>query len=184
MSDTGARATHPKLHRMSTAHAGRTRRTGHATRPLLVLLSLGLLHCSSSKPSGDDNDGCFADIDGVTDRPATINLTVDDDAFSKRVLNTQNSSTITFTLTNAGTVPHGFEVACASVTSVYPDVPAGCPDTSCFPDASSVDPIMPGESKTVTFTTPVPDNLIYPFESSSPDDIGVPGLNDGQWSLM
>jgi hypothetical protein len=34
------------------------------------------------------------------------------------------------------------------------------------------------------FETPVPDGLIYPFDSNEPDDKGIPGLNDGQWSLM
>jgi hypothetical protein len=41
-----------------------------------------------------------------------------------------------------------------------------------------------GATKTITFETPVPDNLIYPFTSNDPDDSAVVGLNSGQWSLM
>jgi hypothetical protein len=39
----------------------------------------------------------------------------------------------------------------------------------------------------VTFETPAPDNLNYPFKSSAPGDADNPGLNgsDGAaWSLM
>jgi hypothetical protein len=39
-------------------------------------------------------------------------------------------------------------------------------------------------SMTVMFDTPTPDGLFYPFKSSQPSDSAVPGLNNGQWSLM
>jgi len=133
--------------------------------------------------------------------PATIDLVVDDtgfyagspdsgadtDAGMKTVITTQNASTITFTLTNQGTKEHGFEVQCTSVLSAYPDLPSGCSSTACFPSSSTVAPIAPGTSKTVTFVTPVPDNLLFPFKSSAPGDANVPGLNGSEgtaWSLM
>ncbi len=40
---------------------------------------------------------------------------------------------------------------------------------------------------TITFFTPTPDGLLYPFKSSEPGDSSVPGLNGSlgsAWSLM
>lgn len=177
-------------------------------------MSLALLSCSSSGSDGDDDDDdddddptksgmCFPDSDGLTGGSYTIALTVTDTGFSKTVINTQNDSMVTLKLTNSGTKPHGFEVGCVSVLSAYPKLPAMCPKQSCFPgatpaaddsdagtsdvadtQAARIDPIDPGESKTIMFLTPTPDNLIYPFSSNEPDDKDVPGLNDQQWSLM
>jgi hypothetical protein len=162
--------------------------------PVAVLLGATLLHCSSSSTTtssgdkGDDDGGdCFPDNDGVTGAPNgmyTFVLTVDDTSFSKMLLTTQNSAPVTLTLTNNGTKPHGFKVECTSVTPAYPTVPAGCPTTACFDANSTIAPLAPGASKTITFETPVPDNLIYPFDSNEPADTAVPGLNTGQWSLM
>jgi hypothetical protein len=87
-------------------------------------------------------------------------------------------------MTNAGTKPHGFEVGCANVSAAYPNAPAECPTTACFPKSSTIAPIAPGTSRTITFDTPTPDCLIYPFKSSEAADSDVPGLNDGQWNLM
>jgi hypothetical protein len=133
--------------------------------------------------------------------PANVDVVVDDtgfyagspdsgaaiDAGMKTTITTQNSSTITLTLTNQGTKEHGFEVECTSVTPAYPDLPAGCSSTACFPSTSTIAPIAPGTSKTVTFVTPVPDNLLFPFKSSAPGDANVPGLNGSEgnaWDLM
>jgi hypothetical protein len=150
---------------------------------LALLLGATELGCSSSTDTTKDGT-CFPDADGVTGGAYTINLTVDDDGFSKNVLSTQDNSTVTLTLTNAGSVPHGFAIGCVSVTSEFPHLPAGCPSTSCFPDESSIGPLDPGESATATFFTPTPDNLIYPFQSNAPDDATVPELNGGQWTIM
>jgi hypothetical protein len=144
-----------------------------------ALLGLAALDCSSTK-----NTECFPDADGSTGGPYTLSLTVSDDGFSKTVISTQNNASITFTLTNAGTSPHGFELECVNVTSEYPNLPAGCPATTCFPPESTIAPLDPGDSTTVMFLAPTTDNLIYPFRSSAPDDATVPGLNGGQWSLM
>ncbi len=158
--------------------APRTFPLGHLR---LLLLAATLVHCGSSS---SEDGACYPDADGVTSQPSTINLTVTDDAFSRVLINTQNNSSVTLTLTNAGTAPHGFAVSCMDVTSEYPHLPAGCSSETCFPADSVIDPLMPGESKTVTFVTPVPDNIIYPFQSSAPADAMVPGLNGGQWSIM
>ena len=175
---------------------------------ILVLASVALLHCSSSSAgssnSGSSSDGgdCYPDNDGINNVPTPIDLVVDDtgfyagspdsgavdyDAGMKTVITTQNSSTITFTLSNKGTKDHGFEVSCTSVKPAYPNLPAGCSMTACFPSDSTIAPIGPGMSKTVTFVTPVPDNLLYPFKSNAPGDANTPALNgsDGTaWSLM
>jgi len=115
----------------------------------------------------------------VTDVVATLDLTVDDTGFSKAVVSTQNDSPVTLTLTNTGTKPHGFQVGCTTTTA-----PAGCLTKVCFPNDSTIAPIAPGTSKTITFETPTPDGILYPFRSNGPDDSKVTGLNDGQWSLM
>jgi len=164
-----------------------------------------LAHCGSSPSAGSSASGdggdCYPDNDGITNVPETVDVVVDDrgfypgspdsgayaDAGMKTVIATQNSSTVTFTLTNRGTQPHGFEVECTSVLSVYPSLPAGCSSTACFPSDSTIAPLAPGATKTVTFVTPVPDNLNYPFKSSAPGDAKNPALNgsDGSaWSLM
>jgi hypothetical protein len=167
---------------MSRERAVVAARVRRGTRSLAVLALT--LACSSPEERAGDGGACFPDADGVTGGSYTIDLTVDDDGFSKRVLDTQNDSTVTLTLTNAGSLPHGFELECVDVTPEYPKLPAGCPPVTCFPDASTIGPLMPGESHAVTFVTPATDNLIYPFKSSAPDDATVPSLNEGQWSLM
>jgi hypothetical protein len=129
---------------------------------------------------------CFPDHDGITDCAATIVATVDDTGFSKTVFATQNYSTVTLTLTNKGTKPHGFEVECTSTLPGYPGLSASCPQVSCFPSNSIIAPLAPGDSKTVMFITPIPDGIGFPVRSSEPSDCDVPGLNGGatQWQLM
>jgi len=165
------------------AHAGRSPRL-HAA---LGLLGVALVGCSSS--GGDSGGGggaaaCFPDNDGINGGDYTFDLTVDDTAFSKKIISTQNDAQATVTLKNTGTKPHGFAVGCTGTASSYPDAPAGCPTVACFPSDATLAPIAPGASQTITFDTPTPDNLIYPFKSTEPDDSTVPALNDGQWVLM
>jgi len=166
-----------------------------------------LLDCGSSNTgstaSGVEGEGvCYPDNDGINGGSYVIDLVVDDtgfysgspdsgavsaDAGMKTVITTQNDAMVTLTLTNEGTVEHGFEVECTSVLPAYPDVPAGCSSTACFPGNSTIPPIAPGTSMTITFDTPTPDGLLYPFKSSAPGDSAVAGLNgsDGtDWSLM
>ena len=146
-----------------------------------------LLHCSSGPKSGsaaDDGGMCFPDNDGVNGGSYTFDLTVNDTGFSKMILNSQNDAQVTVTLTNMGTLPHGCEVECTSVTPSYPNLPAGCPSMACFPAGATIAPIAPGATATVTFDTPTPDNLIFPFKSSEPTDSSVTGLNNGQWTLL
>jgi hypothetical protein len=135
---------------------------------------------------------CYPDNDGINGGSYTIELTVDDDGFTasspdggtKDVISTQNDAQVTLTLTNAGTMPHGFEVECTNVCPSYSNLPAGCSPLACFPSNSTIAPIAPGTSTTISFDTPTPDGLIYPFKSSAPGDSSVPGLTAGQWSLM
>lgn len=177
-------------------------------RGVFLFSSAALLHCNSSSsgsngdvscssigPDADfveDAGACYPDTDGINGGSYTIDLAVDDsgflataaDAGTKEVIATQNDAQVTLTLTNTGSKPHGFEVGCANVCSVYPTLPAGCSPLACFPPGATIAPIAPGASATVTFVTPTPDGLIYPFKSTAPGDSAVPGLNDGQWSLM
>lgn len=140
-----------------------------------------------------DPASCYPDNDGITNQVYTIAIGVDDtgftwaagaDAGARESIATQNDSRVTLTLTNGGTKPHGFQVGCVSVCSSYPSLPAGCSPLACFPSGATIAPIAPGTSATVTFETPTPDNLIYPFSSSAPGDRSVPGLGGGQWILM
>jgi hypothetical protein len=165
----------------------------------LALVGPVLLNCSSSSNSAtaadDGGAACYPDNDGINNVVATIDLVVDDsgfyssdvDAGMKLVISTQNDSMVTLTLTNMGTNPHGFEVECTSVLPAYPNLPAGCSSTACFPTSSTIAPIAAGASTTITFDTPTPDNLLYPFKSSEPGDSTVAGLNGSMgtaWSLM
>jgi hypothetical protein len=173
-----------------------------------ALAALGLVHCSSSSSDGagvecssvnpettttTDPDTCYPDNDGINNDVYTIDIAVDDTGFTsmggddagvKNIIATQNESQVTLTLTNNGMKPHGFTVGCVSVCSSYPTLPAGCSPKACFPANSTIAPIAAGASATVTFVTPTPDNLIYPFSSGAPGDSSVPGLDEGQWSLM
>jgi len=178
-----------------------------------VLLATALLRCSSGSTSGavDDTKGdastnktadasstssddagfdaayCYPDNDGITGGTYTIDLVVNDtgffaggpDAGTKELLSTQNNAQVTLKLTNNGTRPHGFKVGCTQATA-----PAGCPTTVCFPENSFIAPIAPGTTTTITFDTPTPDGIIYPFTSDEPADSSVAALNAGQWSLM
>jgi len=177
----------------------------HRLSFLALAGSVLLVHCSSSSSGGDsaggDGGDCYPDNDGVNNVPQPVDLVVDDtgfyagspdsgadtDAGMKTVITTQNSSTVTLTLTNKGTKEHGFTVECTSVLPAYPNLPAGCSSMACFPSDSTIAPLAPGASKTVTFQTPAPDNLNYPFKSNAPGDADSPALNgsDGTaWSLM
>jgi hypothetical protein len=133
---------------------------------------------------------CFPDHDGINGGTYTIDITVSDTVFSKTVIGTQNDATAILTVKNIGAKPHGFEVECVSVFSgnppAYSTVPAGCPTVACFPPNSTIAPLQPGDSKTITFDTPTPDGLNYPVRSSDPADCAIPGLNgsETQWALM
>jgi hypothetical protein len=184
-------------------------RPDRAVAPALVLCGLAM-HCGNQStppspthsnadavyacghaPTGLDASAaelahCFPDHDGINGGHFVFDLTVDDTGFSKTILATQNDATVTLTLENTGKKPHGIEVECTSVKPAYPTVPAGCPDLACFPSNATIAPLMPGETRTVTFVTPTPDGLLYPVKSSNPEDCSVPGLNGSmtQWSLM
>lgn len=165
--------------------------TPSVSRAAFIVLGFLLFECDGAQ---NDGGGCFPDNDGVSGGTPAEYLVVNDtgfyfagpDAEARSVIQTQNDATVTLTLQNTGTKPHGFEVACTSVLPAYPTVPAGCPTVACFPSSSTIAPIAPGTSTTVTFITPTPDNLSYPFKSSAPDDSAVPGLNGSEgtaWDL-
>ena len=145
---------------------------------MLALVGFALLHCNGGASGGSGGSSCFDDANGLGGGDYTFVLTVDDTGFSKQILQSENLAQITLTLTNMGTKPHGFEVECIPTSA-----PAGCPRTSCFPDGSTIAPLAPGASTTVTFDTPSPEG-IYTFKSSDPRDSAVSGLNDGQFILM
>jgi hypothetical protein len=177
-------------------------------RAALVAVGFTLFQCSSSSDTKDDVDAgthgslsvdagadaayCYPDHDGINGGEFPIDLVVNDTGFyspgdagaAKNIIATQNDAVVMLTLTNRGLKPHGFKVGCANVTSIYPDLPAGCSPDACFPSNAVIAPIMPGQTVTITFDTPTPDGLNYPFTSNDPDDADVPGLNMGQWALM
>jgi hypothetical protein len=181
-----------------------------ATVTLVASSLLTLLHCGNSSSSSgagvscaaisDDAavtqsaSVCYPDNDGINGGYYVIDLIVTDTGFlasdvdgganaSKNIIGTQNDAMVALTLTNMGTTPHGFAVGCTSVCPSYANLPAGCSPVACFSNAA-IAPLMPGATLTITFDTPTPDSLIYPFSSNEPADANVPGLNDGQWSLM
>jgi hypothetical protein len=153
-------------------------RSSLALRAMVVLLGVALLHCDGGPSGGSGGSSCFDDANGLIGGDYTFVMTVDDAAFSKPILQSENLAQITLTLVNMGTLPHGFEVECIATSA-----PAGCPRKSCFPDGSTIAPLAPGASATVTFDTPSPEG-IYTFKSSEPGDSAVSGLHDGQFILM
>jgi hypothetical protein len=147
-----------------------------------VLLGILISGCGSSTNASGGAGGsntCFVDANGLSGGDYTFDVTVTDTGFSKTLLETENLAQVTLTLKNAGTKPHGFEVECKPTSAPA----AGCPRTSCFPSGSTIAPLAPGASTTVTFDTPNPEG-IYTFKSSEAADSTVSGLNHGQFILM
>jgi hypothetical protein len=150
-----------------------------------LLLGFGvLLSTACSSDAKDGADSCMPDDqDGVVGGTSTVLLSVSDSAFAVGGVNSgstqpniaaQNTSTVKLTITNVGTRPHGFQVGCRAT-----DLPAGCPQMSCFPDAANVSAIEPGDSVTVTFQTPAVEGE-YRFTSSEAGDEDL----IGQFVLM
>jgi hypothetical protein len=112
--------------------------------------ALALAACSNSDKGvgGDDQNG----ISGGT---ASFAVTVNDTAFMPTILTTENLSTVTLTLTNAGTKPHGFMVQCMG--------------NACFPDMAKIAPIDANATAMITFMVPFTEG-IFTFASGAPGD--------------
>jgi hypothetical protein len=166
--------------RLASEGMGRTRSSLalSATLVLLGFLGFASTHCGGDATGGAGGSSCLTDSNGMNGGDYTFVVAVDDTGFSKRILQTENLAQVTLTLTNMGTKPHGFEVECMPTSA-----PAGCPTTSCFPAGSTIAPLAPYASTTVTFDTPGVEG-IYTFKSSAPGDSAVSGLNDGQFIVM
>jgi FtsP/CotA-like multicopper oxidase with cupredoxin domain len=145
----------------------------HVSCGLLLALAAA---CSSG--TGGDDECTPDDADGVVGGHTTVLVSVSDTGYAVGGVNSgsmqpniavQNSSTVTLTLTNTGTTPHGFQIAC-----IPTDLPAGCPQKSCFPDNASVSELAPGDSITVTFTTPAVEGA-YSITSDQPGDAELLG---------
>jgi hypothetical protein len=130
---------------------------------LVLTVTASSVACSSSADPNDDL--CLPDdADGIIDEPAKQQLTVTDAKFAPAIISTQNSSTVTLTLKNEGTTPHGFVVDCLPTPNSD-----GCPTQSCFPVEARIDPIDPGDEATVIFETPLVEG-IYEFHSGVAED--------------
>ena len=174
----------------------------HAHRPLaLILLGVALAHCSStsSPAASNDADGgaCYPDNDGINGGSYTIDLVVNDTGFfasggddagaavAKNIIATQNDAQVTLTLTNSGHEAPRLHGRVHQRRSRVPEPsPRDAPRRHASPRTRPSPRSPPGTSATITFDTPTPDGLLYPFTSSEPSDSTVPGLNNGQWSLM
>lgn len=137
--------------------------------------------------------GCTPDDqDGVIGGSHRVLLSVSDTGYAVGGVNSgstqpniavQNSSTVTLTVTNVGSTPHGLRIACLPT-----HLPAGCAELSCFPESANISGLAPGEQVTVTFVTPVVEGA-YTFTSDEPGDTivnpdgSVSGLV-GQFVLM
>ncbi|MEO7037162.1 MAG: hypothetical protein ABI548_24625 [Polyangiaceae bacterium] len=141
----------------------------------LRLLFLGFALALPSACSSDANvDSCQPyDHDAVAGGTNNVLLTVSDTAFgvgapgsgsTQRNIAVENSSVVKLTVTNVGKKPHSLVVAC-----IPSELPAGCPQTSCFPDEANLQPIDPGDSVTVTFDTPAVEGA-YQFTSAVDGD--------------
>jgi hypothetical protein len=131
---------------------------------LVALFSFALLHCSSSSSAGPGDAGCLTQPDAPNGKTSMLSLAVSDTAFSPSMLAADNNSTVTLTLTNTGTKPHGFAADCLATPN-----DRGCATSWCFPDASVIAPIAPDASATTTFVMPNEEGT-YAFGSSAPGD--------------
>ena len=130
-----------------------------------LFLAAATLGCGCSSDAIKNDDACAPDdADGVASEPQTLSLSVDDTGFSPKILTTQNTSTITLTVTNNGTTPHSFVVDCLATPN-----DDGCPTQSCFPTEAKTDPIAAGASSRIVFDTPVVEG-IYVFHSDVEGD--------------
>lgn len=140
-----------------------------------------LLLCAAGCTSdgGGETDACTPDDqDGVVGGESTILLTVSDSTFAvggvgsgstQRNITVQNKTRVALTLTNVGSRPHSFVVEC-----IPSELPAECPQTSCFPAEANIPALEPGASKSVEFVAPVVEGA-YPFTSEEPGDEGLLG---------
>jgi FtsP/CotA-like multicopper oxidase with cupredoxin domain len=158
-----------------------------------AMLALGLLAVGACSSNGDDNDSCNPDdADGIVGGVNTVKVSVSDTAFAVGGVNSnstepnigvQNSSTVNLTVTNTGTKPHDFKVVC-----IPSGLPAGCEQTSCFPDMANIPAIAPGDRVTVTFNTPAVEGT-YQFYSDEDGDTSAGGEGNytglvGEFVLM
>lgn len=136
----------------------------YATSAAFLVVAFASTDCGSGT-SPTNADPCKpAEPDGINGGTAALAVSVSDTAFTPAILKAENLATVTLTLTNTGTKPHGFAVQCIPVPAV-----SGCPATSCFPNAATIAPIAPSAKATVTFLVPNPEG-IYNFGSSAPSD--------------
>jgi hypothetical protein len=124
-------------------------------RALGSALLLSLAPACSSSSDGNGDDVCKPDdADGILGTADTFEVTVTDDAFAPKVLASQNLTHVTLRLTNDGTTPHGFVIACLQTPN-----DDGCPTASCFPDEAKVEPLEPGDSRTIEFEVPLVEGI-------------------------
>jgi hypothetical protein len=151
-----------------------TRALGTAALLALPALTLAETSCSSTS----SGNGCNPDQNGMNNEPVVVHLSVSDTAFTVGAadsgpgepnITTENSSSVTLTVTNAGTRPHDFVVQCLATPNTL-----GCPTESCFPAGASIPPLAPGETKTVVFVTP-PHEGSYTFVSDVAGDSALAG---------
>jgi len=131
---------------------------------------LGCAACSTAASSDTCTPG---DQDGVIGGQGVVLLSVSDAQFAvggvdsgstQRNITIQNRTEVTLTLTNVGTKPHSFVIACIPTF-----LPAGCPQTSCFPEEADVPPVDPGKSATTRFVIPRVEGA-YAFSSDVAGD--------------
>ena len=186
-----------------TDEAHGTTMTNHAT--FASFASLALVACGrvvatpSTDAPGSSGSKCevFCGLVGCNEN---VTMTVSDTGFrlgpadsgsdAANIVIPFSSCSITLTLINIGTRPHDLVVGCAPSS-----LPAGCVQTSCFPNpddagsfgatlVSSAGPVtliptvQPGASTTVTFEAPVLSGT-YPFISDEPGDDTQFGADGG-----
>ena len=138
-----------------------------------IVAVLLVVACSSN---GDEADVCAPDdADGIVGVEISVALTVNDGAFAPAIIKTQNKSTVTLTVTNQGSRPHGFTIDCLPTPNSR-----GCPTESCFPPEATIAAIAPGASATVKLETPAVEG-IYTYRSTAEGDAA---LTTGQFILQ
>jgi hypothetical protein len=128
-----------------------------------VLAAAVLAGCSDEKGSACE----LEDQDGIIGGQAVFVLRVANDGFDPVILQAQNRSDVTLTLENQGTGEAGFSVDCLPTPNQD-----GCATESCFPAASTIAPIAPGETGTASFRVPDVEGE-YKYRAAIGDDVRI-----------
>jgi hypothetical protein len=106
----------------------------------------------------------FTDQDGILGEEGAFIVRITADGFDPPTLTEQNLAHVRLTVENDSDAPAGFQFDCRATPNED-----GCPEESCFPDASTIAPMPPGESRSAEFQLPAVEGK-YVYRTLPSDD--------------